>query len=177
MSRPDTEALLGSVRTLLGGRVLNFYRVNVVLAGEQVALDETLVLCAESPSSVCWLQLLTDHCEPTLRAMGGKEDYVILGEYSDRESDSLEIVDNSWTPFVVDHVVAVWQRIGRSGESLLALVFYAPDGVSSSILFDNDDILLVSAERVWRYVLAILPHAREVRAEPLEGKQERKEAM
>lgn len=160
MRSPRSVALVDQVRALIGARISEFSRVHVVLAGEELALEESLVVSAEG-RSVGWLQFETDGYEPSIRRMAGRDDYAILGEYSDRERESLKVVENPWTPFLVDQIMVVWQEtLGVSDESLLALIFCAPDGAAASILFDNDDILLVSSEKVWRYVTTVLSHSR-----------------
>ena len=158
MRSPRSVALVDEVRALVGARVVDFARVHVVLATGELWLEESLVVWAEEKVTRWW-QFDTDGYEPSVRRMTGREDYAILGEYSDREGDSLKVAENSWTPFLVEHILVVWQETaGAADESVLALIFCAPDGAAASILFDNDDVLLVSCERVWRYVTTVLSH-------------------
>ncbi|MBX7196552.1 MAG: hypothetical protein K1X94_31150 [Sandaracinaceae bacterium] len=164
MRSARSVALVDEVRALVGARILDFSRVHVVLATGELWLEESLVVSAEERAAGWW-QFETDGYEPFVRRMAGRDDYAILGEYSDRKRDSLKAVENPWTPFLVDHILAVWhETVGAADESLLALVFCAPDGIAASILFDNDDVLLVSSEKVWRYMTTVLSHPSTVGA-------------
>lgn len=160
--------LLREIGTLIGCRIEAVSRVAVTVASVQEELEQSLILTVSSEAGARTLQLLTDGYEPRARWMVDSADYVIEGEWSDREHDTLSTVALSEVPSSIERVVIVWQTIGQSAtESLLALLIFEAQAPRMTIVFDNDDILVGPADRLWTYLGALLSYGTSVRMENL----------
>jgi len=163
MNRTDTDRFLDCMRSLIGTRLLGFYRIVVWIDNERVELPDSIIIHREGAQ---YIQISSDAQEQSARLMSSDRDYLIQGEYGERTREELVHASEKFEPFWVDSVHVAQDKDNSHDEIYLIGAFLSSaSGSVVSLNFHLDDVELGAPLALWAYLNSILLQTIDLRVE------------